>query len=354
MKSQEIAVLAGLSLLIGSAAIAAPRQATHSAVVVMPSSPVSNIYGASPTPPPTSNAAIKTFVDLRSTADPVRCDANFVYYVLDPPNSLYTEARSINSSGEIVGYYHPLFSSQIEGFLLQNNNYTPIVIAGVTNIFPMRIGDDGTIVGTATDADGRFHGVVIRGSQYEEVDDPGLPNTVITGINDKDEYVGYGFDTPGTVTSFSGKVNVAGLTPLNVAATIWDVNDKNDLVGNQVRGEAKAADATPVDNNTSEHDSALVIADQVAKQINVAGTTKAYGINNNDDIVGIYSDPHGFVVHNGAIINFDVPGSEGTIGTQAYGVNDADWIVGVFEEQGSDSRPDVVHGFLAVPKADGE
>jgi len=79
-------------------------------------------------------------------------------------------------------------------------------------------------------------------------------------------------------------------------------------------------------------------------------TTKAYAINNSNDVVGTYSDPHGFLIHKGQTVMFDGPGSEGVVGTQAFGIDDIGRIVGVYQEPTNDDRLEALHGFLAIPK----
>jgi hypothetical protein len=52
----------------------------------------------------------------------------YTYQTIDPPGSTYTVAESINTSGEIVGYYQD--SSGQCGFLDNNGIYTTIDLPG--------------------------------------------------------------------------------------------------------------------------------------------------------------------------------------------------------------------------------
>jgi hypothetical protein len=286
----------------------------------------------------------KTVIDLRQKTPHVRNDSDFVYTVIDPPNSVYTEARSINLAGDVVGYYRSAFDTGIWGFILHQNVYVRITLPGATNVFPMRNNNNGTIVGTYTTIDGRFHGFAMQANQYEIIDDPTAANTILTGVNVDGGIVGYSFDSPQRVVSFSGNVDKRELKPLTKNNLIWDVNDSNNTAG-----YTGTSDTSPVDHG-GFGSAALIVADQIAWRVEIEHTTKAYGINDNNDVVGTYSDPHGFLLHDGVAVTFDIPGSTGDVGTQAFGIDDAGRIVGVFQEQTRDSRGTALHGFLAVPR----
>jgi len=288
---------------------------------------------------------IKTYTDLRHH-NIQREDADFVYYVVDPPNSVYTEARSINTHGQIVGFYRLVGQTTFTGFLYYQGNYAPITLPGAVDVYPLRINNQRTIVGTATSPDGRYHGFILKGGQIAIVDDPAATNTVITGINDKDEIVGYSFDTPDEASNFVGDVAHAKLQPLTSGVCIWDINNAGAMVGDSI-----GSTVSPTAKTDSTATVGKYIAGGTVQDISVGRrTTKAYGINNGNDVVGTYSDPHGFLIHKGQTVMFDVPGSEGVVGTQAFGIDDIGRIVGVYQEPSNDSRGEALHGFLAVPK----
>jgi hypothetical protein len=65
------------------------------------------------------------------------------------------------------------------------------------------------------------------------------------------------------------------------------------------------------------------------------GTTQAYGINDSDQIVGIFSDGmgnHGFIASNGIFTTLDDPAA--SFGTTPVGINDSGTIVGYFLDAG--------------------
>jgi len=288
---------------------------------------------------------VHIYTDLRHK-NMTRADDDFRYVIIDPPNSVHTEARSINLHGQIVGFYRAFGDTTFSGFQYYQNNYTPIALTGATNVYPLRNNNFGTIVGTATSPDGRYHGFIIKGTQVAIVDDPAASNTVITGVNDKDEFVGYSFDTLDTANNFEGNIAHANLKSITQDMCIWDINNADSMIGDSI--------GTTVDPTATVDPKATVgkyIAGGTAQDVVVGRrTTKAYGINNNNDVVGTYSDPHGFLIHKGQTVMFDVPGSEGIVGTQAFGIDDIGRIVGVYQEPTHDSRREALHGFLAVPK----
>ncbi len=74
--------------------------------------------------------------------------------------------------------------------------------------------------------------------------------------------------------------------------------------------------------------------------------TDATGVNNNDDIVGHYSDSnfalHGFLDIDGTFTTIDDP--RGTGGTEANGINDSGEIVGTYWGSGTSNG----HGFVDI------
>ena len=74
----------------------------------------------------------------------------YTYQTIDPPGSTYTIAQSINSNGQIVGFYYDsqLTSGQIEhGFLDNNGIYTTIDPPGSIYTDATDINSLGQIVG---------------------------------------------------------------------------------------------------------------------------------------------------------------------------------------------------------------
>lgn len=331
MKPQNIAVLIGLSLFAGSAAGAAPRQsANRSAVVVMPN-------GSGMSVPPSAGQGNDP-VNISATLDvhhyiKIRTDANFVYESVDPGDSVYSEARSINADGIMIGFYRPLLNSHILGFRFVGISFEPIAISGAVDVFPLWIGDDGTITGAFTDDADRFHGFVLRGDECGIVDDPLLPNSIITGVDRNGGYVGYGFDTPSTIVRFTGAVNPNSIAPLDANTDFWGVNhDGLNSFGNGIYVDVDVIDE--------------IVPGPLAT------SSPPYDLIKNVDAGGAFGSPSGVVSYNGNTIGVDVPGSDGRVGTRLYGASSSGRIVGVYEEQtGKNRNVNIMRGFVAIPAA---
>ena len=77
-----------------------------------------------------------------------------------------------------------------------------------------------------------------------------------------------------------------------------------------------------------------------------ANDTRAFGINNAGQVVGLFGDSsgsgtRGFINTGGTFTTLDVPGASFT---EARGINDAGQVVGFFADSSS-----VFHGFVASP-----
>ena len=73
--------------------------------------------------------------------------------MIDPPGSLRTTARAINSSGDIVGFFSD--STGFHGFLVNKNNltsFTTLDFLGATFTLATAINDSGQIVGIHGDS----------------------------------------------------------------------------------------------------------------------------------------------------------------------------------------------------------
>jgi probable HAF family extracellular repeat protein len=75
------------------------------------------------------------------------------FTTIDPPGSVRTTARAINSSGDIVGFFRD--STGFHGFLVNKNNlasFTTLDFPGATFTFATAINDSGQIVGLHGDS----------------------------------------------------------------------------------------------------------------------------------------------------------------------------------------------------------
>jgi probable HAF family extracellular repeat protein len=87
-----------------------------------------------------------------------------------------------------VGFYR---NSSFHGFLLSGGKYTNIDVPNAAFAFATGIDDAGRIVGFYADSSG-YHGFLLSGRKYTTLDDPNADSgTLATGINDRGQIVGW-------------------------------------------------------------------------------------------------------------------------------------------------------------------
>jgi probable HAF family extracellular repeat protein len=95
----------------------------------------------------------------------------YTYQTIDFPGSISTAAESINSNGQIVGWYQD--SNHVEhGFLDNNGVYTTIDPPGSTGTLPTDINSLGQIVGVYYLIGGALGFLDSKGT-YTTIDPPG-------------------------------------------------------------------------------------------------------------------------------------------------------------------------------------
>lgn len=126
--------------------------------------------------------------------------ATGVFTPVTPPGASNVTASAINANGDITGFYTS--GMQTIGFLYKNGQFTTFDFPGstVTNPFGINIHD--TIVGSYLDGSGVMHGFTlktpIKGATWQSIDDPnGVGSTVVNGLNDNGELVGFYTDAAG-------------------------------------------------------------------------------------------------------------------------------------------------------------
>jgi hypothetical protein len=117
-----------------------------------------------------------------------------VFEVLTIPNEVNgAQATGINHNGQVTGFF--VDGNMVNhGFLLYQGTFTQLDFPGATFTQALGVNNLGKLVGTYVDAGGLTHGFVyeIKGGTYQSIDDPnGIGTTVVNGINDKSELVGF-------------------------------------------------------------------------------------------------------------------------------------------------------------------
>ena len=275
---------------------------------------------------------------------------NYAFQAFDPPGSVDTVPRDVNSLGQNVGSFQD-GAGVVHGYLRQTNgSFVTIDPPGSTFTVAFGINDAGTIVGMWQATSGAFHGFTRNPSGlYTVADFPGAVDSEFTGINSQGITVGdYDLgdlntsiaflNTRGTFTSFEDPA----ATSMQTAAL--GINSENFIIGlfDDPAGNEHGFVRAP---NAQFRNFDFPIAD----------LTAAFNINDLGQVVGQYATNfpnHGFVL-SGAMaltgppspcqfLSFDYPDSQNS-GTR--GINNAGQITGIYRVRGSPAR----HGFLATP-----
>jgi probable HAF family extracellular repeat protein len=133
------------------------------------------------------------------------------YTTIDCGHS-FTEANGINDHDDIVGECFDSSTSPSEhAFLLHEGQFTIFDFPGAAGdgTIATGINDDGSIVGTYSDANGNDHGFIVRDlrrhPRFSTVDKPGATTTTLAGINDDGQLVGTATDSNGVSTGFKAR-----------------------------------------------------------------------------------------------------------------------------------------------------
>jgi hypothetical protein len=104
------------------------------------------------------------------------------------------QATGINDLGQISGFYIDTYG-QTHGFLEQVDGFVVTLdYPASTSTMALGLSNEHLVVGTYTDNSNNTHGFVYHSeaSRFQEVNDPyGLNSTIINGVNDRGEIVGF-------------------------------------------------------------------------------------------------------------------------------------------------------------------
>jgi probable HAF family extracellular repeat protein len=208
---------------------------------------------------------------------------------------------------------------------------TPVSAPGATTTVVYGINNAGEAVGYYQGSSG-LHGFEVTGGNFSNVDNPNATSssTKIAGINNTGELIGsyegpvnstnligvYGFvESAGTATN----ITVPGLRYAAPAG----INDRGDIVGAGANQESQLT----FGNFTSFID--IGGSFTLINAPNSSGTD-ASGINNVGQVVGTYQDgqgtSHGFLYQAGAFTTINAPGATST---RVFGINNTGEIVGL-------------------------
>lgn len=101
----------------------------------------------------------------------------------------------------IVGFYTNTAANRVEGFLIDDGEFTPLFFPGSTLTRVLDINATGEIIGNYILA-GVFHGFVLGDGGYVSIDVPGATTTRVFGINPQSDVVGIYVSTDGKAHGF--------------------------------------------------------------------------------------------------------------------------------------------------------
>ncbi len=286
----------------------------------------------------------------------------FTYAPINVPGAAATEARGINTSGEIVGFYKSASCTDYDvkvpncpthGFKYVNGSYIKLMVPNSVSTAIMGVNDLGDLVGFYTKADGSKHGFIwFHQNVVQTIDYPNPPsglNTIPFGINKAGTIVGglWSINSNGTFPGggwvwVNGKFsNMDPSRPNGVAPCCWSVNgiaNSGVLTGELFQDdffEAWFKAGTDEDFYMKNGDS--------------FGT----GVNSGHDVVG-YTSLSGWFARNieanegtndstettPSFITVMFPNSQATV---PFGLNNLRGVVGIYADSSGQ------HGFLAKP-----
>jgi len=177
----------------------------------------------------------------------------------------------------------------------------------------------------------------IAGYQYKTVDYPGAQGTMILAINDLGHYVGLFQDAAGTHAMYFdgrhlGPLDAQGVVGKAPKSRAYSINNLDQIAGSY-------SDAQGGLHGFIYCHGKVTTLDYPGKQ-----PTEAYGINDLEQVIGVYygaaGDTHGFVLENGAYQASDLPGS---FSTTPLSINDLGEVVGLVQNVSSEP---IGHGYV--------
>jgi hypothetical protein len=115
-------------------------------------------------------------------------------------------ATAINDRGQIVGW-ETVASGATEGWLLEGKRFTNLVYPGAVLTQPLGTNGSDEIVGSYEDTSGNTHGFILTkpliAPHWQEFDEPHASGeTILSGISDRDDLVGYYRNGAGRIVAF--------------------------------------------------------------------------------------------------------------------------------------------------------
>ena len=269
-------------------------------------------------------------------ASPAHAQRSYVFTNLDVPGSAKdtTTASGINNPGQIVGSYHDARGDS-HGFVYSNGGYKSLDIPGATDTFLTGINDSGQIVGYDLTKN-TTRAFLDTGGVVKNIVDPSSSTYKPVGINNNGQILGQAglFD-------YNLYYNGAFTQIYNSTDTLFYGLDNNKKFVGSFNGLSHQF------GFLLQNGAMTTIISYPNSKITKGEVSQAYGINDDDKVVGYFKDPsgrsEGFIDTNGAYTVVDAPGAQTTV---LDGINDAGDLIGY-----DVSVPGYPQAFLATASA---
>ena len=215
------------------------------------------------------------------------------------PESTQTQVTGLNDRGVSVGFW----SSTNKGSGDDNRAFVSVHGYFIDGDFPtdnpasppvdqlLGVNDHNVAVGFYTDASGNNHAYTfdIRRNQFTEIMVSGITGPTAAGINNRGDIAGFGTDASGQVVGYllrrDGRVTILNV-PGSSQTTALGINDNDEVVGVYQVGTGDSATShgftwTPWGGFHTVDDP------------NSMGATTINGVNDRGDLVGFYTDSAG-------------------------------------------------------------
>ena len=275
----------------------------------------------------------------------------FNYTNIDFPGAARTDAygiANISQSGQIgtiVGSYQLTTFANSHGFIRSaGGTFSTLDYPGALKTVLHGINDLGQIVGWYADQSGNGHGFLDNAGTFTTIDYPGGTNTIAEGINDAGQITGIYRDAGGlNGFLYYGGTYYQIVYPGGQDVTYsYGINGAGQIAGlSAVNSVLYAFIGSTGPLNWANYGFFIIDLSAYPGVSNLSFS----GITNNEQVAGWVLDNtgfHGFLYHNNTFDQVVYPVSGYTF---PYGANDAAQIVGDYNDSAGN-----YHGFLATPQ----
>jgi uncharacterized membrane protein len=260
------------------------------------------------------------------------------YTQIDVPGADHTWIFGINNLGDVVGEFGN--ATGAHGFRLSNGVFTTIDFPGANNFTrAIKINDNGDIVGEYASPKGMLKGFLLHAGTFTSIEfpDPGVFDTEASGINNNGAIVGRANFTAGTAHGYirdpNGAFRLFDPPDASEGDFAQDINANGDIVG--VIGGIT-------------HSYLFSGGKFTTFSAPTSGDTEANGVNDTDQITGIWTADKplsGFFKSGSNFFDVVVPDSSNV---QAQDLNNNGVVVGIFSTAEGATPGD--HGFIGKPQ----